>query len=91
MPRGRKYFDDDRRRFLMSQASKNEKRSKKLKLEAQMIDDRIIKARDFMDDDNFIKSNEFKKFLFKIKRNELKLQMKPGDSNEEVAGLIYKL
>ena len=56
-----------------------------------MIDDRINEAREFMSDDNFIKSDEFKSFLFKIKQNELALQMKPGDSDEVVVGLVQKL
>ena len=56
-----------------------------------MIDDRIIEAKEFMDDDNFINSNEFKSFLFKIKRNELKFQIKPGDLDKKIVGLIQKL
>lgn len=45
-----------------------------------MIDDMIIEAHEFMSDDSFIKYEKFKRFLFKIKKNELSLQMKPRDS-----------
>lgn len=41
-----------------------------------------------MKDDNFIRSNEFKSFMFKIKQNELFLQIKLGDSDEVATGLV---
>ena len=54
----------------MSNVSESEKGMKKLQLETQMIDDRIIEAKEFLDYDNFIESNKFKSFLLKIKINE---------------------
>ena len=42
LPRGSKYFGDIRKRFLVSQASEDEQREKKLHMEVQMIDVRII-------------------------------------------------
>ena len=50
-----------------------------------MLDDRIIQAHNFVNDDAFIKIEEFKEFLFKVKHNELSLQMTLGDTEEKVA------
>ena len=47
-----------------------------------MLDERIIQDQEFMRDDDFMNSKEFKSFLFKIKQNELTLQLYPGDSPE---------
>ena len=58
--------------------------------QAQMINDKIIEANEFMSDDKLIRIEEFKSFLFKMKQNELSLQMKPGNSNEVVAKLVQK-
>ena len=44
-----------------------------------MINDRIKEACEFMKDDNFIRTGEFNSFIFKVKQNELALQMKPRD------------
>ena len=56
-----------------------------------MIDERIIQSQEFMKDDDFISFEEFKYFLFKIKKNELTLQLKLGASEEKVAELVQKL
>lgn len=68
--------------------TKNEKIPKRMELEAIMIDDRIIKAHEFLHDDDFINTKEFKSFLFKIKQNELSLQLNPGDLDEKVTILV---
>ena len=44
-----------------------------------------------MRDDEFINLEEFKLFLFKIKHNELTLQMQPSDLVEKVAKLVQKI
>ena len=74
LPKGTTYFDEDRTRFLMRQANEEEGQ-KKLEREAKMMDDKIIKAHNFVKDDAFIRIEEFKNFLFKVKQNELSLQM----------------
>ena len=56
-----------------------------------MLDDRIIQAHDFLKDDAFIKIEEFKNFLFKVKQNELSLQMALEDTQEKVAEMVQKL
>ena len=56
-----------------------------------MLDDRIIQAHNFVNDDTFIKTKEFKEFLFKVKQNELSLQMTPGDTEEKVTEMIQRL
>ena len=53
-----------------------------------MIDVRIIEENEFMSNENFIKIEEFKSLFFKLKKNELSLEMKPGDSDEVVAELV---
>ena len=53
-----------------------------------MLDDRIIQVDNFVKDDAFIKTGEFKEFLFKVKQNELSLQMTLGDIEEKVAKMI---
>lgn len=40
---------------------------------------------------DFITSKEFKSFIFKLKKNELSLQLQLGDSNEKLVGLVKKL
>ena len=56
-----------------------------------MTDRKIIEANEFMSDDNLIKTKAFKTFLFKLKENELSLQMKPSDSNEVVTRIVKNL
>ena len=56
-----------------------------------MLDDRIIQEHDFLKDDAFIKTEEFNNFLFKVKQNELSLQMALGDTQEKVAEMVQKL
>ena len=85
MLRKNQYFDDTRKSFLMVEAIEDEQRVKRLELQARMVDDRIIDAREFMKDDAFLKFEEFKIFLIKLKQNQLSLQLKLGDSNEKVA------
>ena len=75
----------------MFQSIEDEQRVKKLHLQDQMIDDRIIETNEFLSDENFIKIEEFKSFLFKIKQNKLSLQMKLCDFGEVVTGLVQKL
>ena len=55
------------------------------------MDDRIIQAKNFGNDDAFIRTEEFKNFLFKVKKNELSLQMTPGDTKEKVAKMVQRL
>ena len=63
----------------------------KIEREARMLDDRIIQAQDVIKDGAFIKTKEFKIFLFKVKYNELSLQMVLGDLDEKVAEIVQKL
>ena len=60
----------------------------KVKFEARMIDDRIIQAQKFMKDDDLIDYENFKYFLFKIKLNEMSLELQPRDSEEKVVELV---
>ena len=81
-PRGTSYFDEARRSYLLQQS--NEESQKRLDREAKILDDRIIEAHNFFNDDAFIKIEEFKNFLFKVKQNEISLQMTPRDTEEKV-------
>ena len=56
-----------------------------------MLDDKIIQAHNFVLDDAFIRIGEFKEFLFKLKQNELSLQMTLGDTQEKVAKMVQRL
>ena len=67
LPKGTRYFDDARKKFLIDQATQEERRPSSLELQSMMLDDKIIQAEEFMKDDDFIKSEEFKSFLYKLK------------------------
>ena len=56
-----------------------------------MLDDKIIQAHNFVSDDAFIKTREFKEFLFKVKQNELSLQMNLGDTQAKVVEMVQRL
>ena len=43
-----------------------------------------------MNDGDFMNSNEFKQFLFKIKQNELNIQIQPRDSQQKIVELMWK-
>ena len=56
-----------------------------------MLDERIIQGQEFMKDEKFIKLDEFKTFLYKIKQNELTLQLQPDDSVEKRTKFVQRL
>ena len=73
------------------QVSAEESSMQKIEREARMLDDKVIHTQDFIKEDAFIRTEEFKNFLFKVKQNELSLQMAPGDTEEKVAKIVQKL
>lgn len=56
-----------------------------------MLDERIIQDHEFMKHDEFMNSKDLKSLLFKIKHNEIILQLQRGDSQEKVVELVQKL
>lgn len=91
LPKGTRYFDDAKKKFLIDQATEEERRPNSLELQSMMLDERIIQAQQFMKDDDFIKSEEFKSFMYKLKQNELSLHVKPRDTDEKVTEMVQKL
>ena len=62
-----------------------------LQLRARRLDDRVIQSQKFLEDDEFIKSFEFKRFLYKVKQNELTLNIKPREDQEKTKELVERL
>ena len=56
---------------MMAQATKDEKRAKKLEIQVQMIDHKIIQVNEFINNENVMKIEEFKGFMFKLKKNKI--------------------
>lgn len=51
LPKGTRYFDDARKKFLIDQATQEERSSNSLELQSMMLDERIIQAQEFIKDD----------------------------------------
>ena len=83
--RGSQCFDNIRHNFLIKQVSQHEQIPNKIELLIRMLDERIVQAQEF------INLEELKSFLFKVKQNELILQLQLGDSLDKIVELVQKL
>ena len=62
-----------------------------MQIAASKLDDKVIQSKKFMEDDDFIKLSKFTFFLYKVKQNQITLNLMPREGLEKTKELEKKL